>query len=93
MGHGKDTVDVELLGPDHEKQNGRSWALGHKSHELSSCMSCSSPGRSPLGKVLRTAKARNSTNTAAAAGTALMKTLSAGGRVGLCFLALGWRNW
>ena len=35
-----------------------------------------------VGKVLRTAKARNSTNTAAAAGTALMKTLSAGG-VGL----------
>jgi len=30
-------------------------------------------------EVLRTAKARNSTNTAAAAGTALMKTLSAGG--------------
>lgn len=35
MGHGKDTVDVELLGPDHEKQNGRSWALGRESHELS----------------------------------------------------------
>lgn len=58
------------------------WGASHMNcqpKDIMSCMSCSSSGRSPLGKVLRTAKARNSTNTAAAAGTALMKTLSAGG--------------
>jgi len=37
------------------------------------------PGRRRRHQVLHTAKGRNSSNTAAAAGTALLKTLSGGG--------------